>query len=339
MASPIKIRADADFAALLKAAKNAGKSLDELIEDFDDVEDASQDATRTAERGFKEMDRDSDKAGRSIERNLKDGFDEAASEADGTAREVAASFDGSAESIGEGFQELAANAFAGFGPAGAVAGAAAAAAIGAAMAADTAWVEEQQARVEGLYGVMLDEQTKLLESSMLLAQAQELIGDKDKFQQAQEYAEVLGLDMNTVIGALIGDTDDLAAAQKRVQEKLAATNDEVSSFSSTQGKAATDAQKLNSQLQKANNAFLDVEDSANTAGKKYDAFAGFASRAKAETSKAGDEVFNLNEQIGRIPATKDTTVKVRVDDSEYQRWVRTYAGQMDNIIKFGRPVY
>jgi hypothetical protein len=51
-------------------------------------------------------------------------------EANQTSREVAASFDGSIESIAGGFQELAANALGGFGPAGQLAGLAVAAGIG-----------------------------------------------------------------------------------------------------------------------------------------------------------------------------------------------------------------
>ncbi len=60
----------------------------------------------------------------------KSGMDDFKQEANQTARESAASFDGSAESIVDVFQEVAANAFQGFGPAGAVAGLAIAAGIG-----------------------------------------------------------------------------------------------------------------------------------------------------------------------------------------------------------------
>jgi hypothetical protein len=56
-------------------------------------------------------------------------------EANQTSREVAASFDGSIESIAGGFQELAANALGGFGPAGIVAGLGIAAGIGLGMKA------------------------------------------------------------------------------------------------------------------------------------------------------------------------------------------------------------
>jgi hypothetical protein len=80
---------------------------------------------------------DSRTAGKEVDRNLRDGTDgakagihEVGDEAASTAKETAASFDGSAESIVGAFQEVSANAFAGFGPAGLVAGLAAAAGIG-----------------------------------------------------------------------------------------------------------------------------------------------------------------------------------------------------------------
>lgn len=66
-------------------------------------------------------------------KGAEDGVKEMGEEANSTAKEAAASFDGSAESIIDAFQEVAANAFAGFGPAGALAGLAIAAGIGIAV--------------------------------------------------------------------------------------------------------------------------------------------------------------------------------------------------------------
>lgn len=80
--------------------------------------------------------------GRATGRDIKDGFNDASrgaeefkDEAQQSAREAAASFDGSATSIVDYFQEVAANAFSGFGPAGVVAGLAVAGGIGLAVSA------------------------------------------------------------------------------------------------------------------------------------------------------------------------------------------------------------
>lgn len=63
-------------------------------------------------------------------KEASEGLDEVKESSRSNAIEVAASFDGSAQSIADGFQGLAAEVFAGFGPAGVVAGLAAAAGIG-----------------------------------------------------------------------------------------------------------------------------------------------------------------------------------------------------------------
>lgn len=130
---PLEDAADA-FDDLEKAAKNADldKELDKaadhtnvLSDELDDTRDklkklgyAARDAGDDTRRG---MDR------------AEDGVKEFGDEANSTAKEAAASFDGSAESIIDAFQEVAANAFAGFGPAGALAGLAIAAGIGIAV--------------------------------------------------------------------------------------------------------------------------------------------------------------------------------------------------------------
>lgn len=129
--------------ALEDVARDARKTEDAL-EDVGDgtkkVGDEADDMARKFRDDFDKVRKDSKDAGDAIGRNVKDGTDRAGQgmddfkdEADGTAREAAASFDGSAESIADTFQELAANAFAGFGPAGAVAGIAAAAGLGIAI--------------------------------------------------------------------------------------------------------------------------------------------------------------------------------------------------------------
>jgi methyl-accepting chemotaxis protein len=113
-------------------AKDGSKSTDKLERSFDDT----RKETAKVERGFKDLadtaKRESNTAGDAIGRNVKrgtddaqDGIKEIGNEAASTAKESAASFDGSAASIGDAFQEVAANAFSSFGPAGLIAGVAA----------------------------------------------------------------------------------------------------------------------------------------------------------------------------------------------------------------------
>jgi hypothetical protein len=117
------------------------KDVTERLEDgFKDAEKAAKDLGTKADAAFDGISADARKAGKDVGKSQKDGFKEAegglkdfGEEANSTAKESAASFDGSAESILGSFQEVAANAFAGFGPAGAIAGLAAAAGIGIAI--------------------------------------------------------------------------------------------------------------------------------------------------------------------------------------------------------------
>lgn len=105
-----KEAADATKKLEKETKETADTISDEFRRSYARMKDAQRDATRSAEEGLGE---------------LKD-------ESRSTAKEAAASFDGSAESIIDTFQEVAANAFAGFGPAGLIAGVAVAAGIGTA---------------------------------------------------------------------------------------------------------------------------------------------------------------------------------------------------------------
>ncbi|PTT22612.1 hypothetical protein DBR36_01510 [Microbacterium sp. HMWF026] len=151
--------------------KDLSKDLDKVADSLDDLASEAKTSERATEGvadGLSEMGREGESAGDKLEASFssmvadakkaeraakdvgdagknigdgvkrgteraKEGMSEFKSEANSTARESAASFDGTGESITDVFQEVAANAFAGFGPAGAAAGLAIAAAFGAMM--------------------------------------------------------------------------------------------------------------------------------------------------------------------------------------------------------------
>jgi len=130
-------------------AKTAAKSLDTVDASLKDTATEAKSTESKASDAFKGIAADAKAAGKKVGDSQKQGFKEAESgvkefgdEANSTAKESAASFDGSAESIIGSFQEVAANAFAGFGPAGAIAGLAAAAGIGIAITQMQAGAEE-----------------------------------------------------------------------------------------------------------------------------------------------------------------------------------------------------
>lgn len=120
------------------ATKDSRKEIDKLQETIKDVNKAAKnfgvDGGRDIGDGVKKGTDDA-----------KEGLGEFKDEANSTAREAAASFDGSAESIGDAFQEVAANALAGFGPIGAGAGLLIAAGLGVAFTKITEGKEETEA--------------------------------------------------------------------------------------------------------------------------------------------------------------------------------------------------
>lgn len=140
----IKIALVEDVKSFLTGMKKSEDATDKFADSLDDLSRGGDDALDKLERSFRDVQQAGSKAGKDVGDDLNRGFDKAGEgaqeferEAASTARESAASFDGSAESIGDAFQEVAANAFAGFGPAGAAAGLAAAVGLGIALQALT----------------------------------------------------------------------------------------------------------------------------------------------------------------------------------------------------------
>lgn len=112
---------------LSDSMKDAQRKTELLGDEYTELRKKIDGVGKQGKDSFKEMKDASDKA--------KEGVSELKDESNSTAKEAAASFDGSAESIVDAFQEVAANAFSGFGPAGALAGLAIAAGIGIATSA------------------------------------------------------------------------------------------------------------------------------------------------------------------------------------------------------------
>jgi ABC-type transporter Mla subunit MlaD len=154
----IDIAFTADTSKVVKETKNIGDALEKVADELEDTGKDAKDLDTKVSAAFKSMSKDADtaadkmddslsgtfrqmgqdakRAGDDIGREVKSGTDKAGegleemkAESAGTAREAAASF-GSIEDSADVLQEVLANAFAGFGPAGMAAGIAAAAGIG-----------------------------------------------------------------------------------------------------------------------------------------------------------------------------------------------------------------
>lgn len=249
------------------SVKDAAKSVDKLEDALDDGGDAAKKMDKTISRAFESMEEEAKKAskgtrsaaqdafqdiereskdtGRAVERNLGDGFDgasegvqELGEEAQSEAREMASSFDGSVESIAEMFQSLAANAFAGFGPAGAAAGLAAAVGLGLAISklqesaevnteAKTAMAElGREIYATGGELDSADIAGKIADISFSLATEDSWMkwGDQAETYVGLVKASMEGLEKVDIQDAFKGLAGDVEAAA-RAQETLASANE------------------------------------------------------------------------------------------------------------------
>lgn len=275
----------ADASAAIRESGKLGDALDDVADQLEDLGDAGKDVDKQVSNAFRDMKDDARTAGRSLEsdvsgafrsvaadakaagktigREVKDGTDKAGDglgelkdEAAGTAREAAASF-GSMEDGLDALQEVAANAFAGFGPAGMAAGIAAAAGIGFAITAmqDAAATstEAKQAAVDmvdaiadaggNLENVDLAERIKswgreVLEDNWMTFWADE---SSTKFQETAKDAEAFGVKAADAIRAASGSAedsrkfleetaDDWQTLNKRVEEGTRVSADGAISF-------------------------------------------------------------------------------------------------------------
>lgn len=212
--------------------KRAGAGVEDISDALDDMAEEAQDAGNGMERTFRDIARSADDTGRKVGKDLDKGFDRAKKgaddfkrEANSTARESAASFTGSAEDIGDAFQEVAANALEGFGPAGAAAGLAIAGAVGIAttklqeMAEQT---EENKRRFSEMYQQAAEDGRTFLDQAQIIAASQDLLFNPDRadeYKQSLKDANTLGIEANDIILARSGDEEALQRVMKATEDQ------------------------------------------------------------------------------------------------------------------------
>ncbi|MET0725931.1 MAG: hypothetical protein ABWY36_06240 [Leifsonia sp.] len=249
MAKGISISVAADTRAFSTGVKSGVLDpLEDVEKALDDVgregeksgrklEDAYKDAQRDTERLEKAnkdladtIKRETTKSSKEIKSMGKEGLDDFKEESNSTAKEFAASFDGSIESVTGGIQEIAANAFSGFGPAGAAAGLVAAAGLGVVMSAITSQQEAADAlkqKFEDAYKTAAEDGKTFLDAAAIQAAALDILFDSQSRKDAGRDAKLLGVDLTTMVRALAGDEEALNAAiqtgiDKREEVKAAA---------------------------------------------------------------------------------------------------------------------
>lgn len=249
----INIDLVADVKDVIRGTDKIGDALTDVADDLKDVGKAGEKVEDKVSDAFKTMGKEADTAGDKIDGKVSDAFrglgkdaktsgdkigksvkagtDEAGegldnlkSESASTAAESAASFDGSAESIIGSFQEIAANAFSGFGPAGAAAGLAMAVGVGMAVTALQEGAEKAAAMKEKAVD-MVDkiaeaggDLTKMDLSDTIKEWGREVLEDNwvtvwadessTKFQQTAQDAKDFGVSSRDAIRAAAGSAAD-----------------------------------------------------------------------------------------------------------------------------------
>ena len=244
--------------SVVDVQKDGDKSLEKLESSFADVAKASRDAGDDVKKSFGGGTR---AAVLEAEDGLKDFKDESMS----TAKESAASFDGSAESIVDSFQEIAANAFVGFGAAGAIAGLAAAAGIGLASAALIQAEEDSKeatARVQNFGNAIIDTGFSTASLEKINENLLLILGNADdapkKFKDIEDAAKKTGLKASTLALAYAGNEDAInsmvdaaTAAYKPMAEQAKAMGVAVSEEGEAYADIVTELKKVQEETEMA----------------------------------------------------------------------------------------
>lgn len=371
----IKIPITADARDVIRATDDVEEALEDVADALDDMTrdtkagadkaeravDDLADTFRDAQKRAKDLGDAGKDAGDDVNRGMEraeEGVEEFRDEANSTAREAAASFDGSAESIADMFQEVAANAFAGFGPAGAVAGLAAAAGIGMAAAGFEAMNEAEQAsreRAAEWADAYVEAGGRILNASQLVEKARAIITDPELYKQAEENAKDWGVSESVALLAMAGDTNALTEAREgladkeaRVSEALGKTGGDIrglshdmrtmredvstgtESLSALTGEMDAGAQQadvystsLRLLAENTEGATRTVDEFGDTVVTLPD---GKQIYIDAETGKATDNVSAIERKIYGIP---DGSASVNVDTSGAQRTVDSFIRSND----------
>jgi hypothetical protein len=331
----IRIPIIADVIDALRGAKKLGESFEDVADSLDEVttgarpagaavEDVGDHAGATSrdaaemERSFKDafdsVRKESKDAGDGVSDSMRHGtegasasVEEFGSEANSTAKETAASFDGSAESITGAFQEIAANAFQGFGPAGAVAGLAAAAGIGIVtnrMEEAKEKAQETAQEVADIAGELIDLGSHKLGPEQVADALNEMAttaeDGKIPLDELRKVADKAGISYSDYAQGVAGDSSALQRSYDEVQGALGEYQSELDRVDKAHGhnsEASVSFRKSQQDnvgaLLAASDALLEQDatlDRASTTAKNYaDASAGITvqtERQAAETEHA-----------------------------------------------------
>lgn len=245
----------------------------------------------------------------------KEGLDDFKQEANQTARETAASFDGSFESIVDMAQETAANAFGGFGPAGAVAGLAAAAGIGLAMAGfeDVQKAQEEATRLASEWAdKFVESGQRVATTAQQTAEILAFVADPEQYKAATENAELWGVTVSDAILAMVGNTGAMQIVEDgldRQREAAAKATAEAQKLTEAAGGTLLTLTLEEQNLQKAESAWKKHTDAMRIGGQQADA----ASEALLRLIEQENDVATAIDEVGNKVVTLPDSTEIFID--------------------------
>lgn len=370
---PIKISLVEDVSSVIKGSEDASRAFDKVADSLDDlareakqsgdklgdgISDGVKDASKSVERlddTFADMvrsvKRDSKKLGDDLgddvkrgAREAESGLDEFKSEASSTARESAASFDGSADDIADSFQEVAANALAGFGPIGAAAGLALAVGFGTFLARTKEDTEKAKQAVSDMYDDMLQSGADFLSREFIADQIGKIYqGAEDaaiKINDLRKLAETSNIPEPLLARALVGDQaarDRVKTAITEQRAALTATLDEATAKGGNMAPVLAPAikalQDIEKELAGTSESFGEAQKNASAASAAVNGIIAPTKGAAASAEDARAKYNGLGQEIANLPAP---VIRPELDLSEARRAMRQFSDGSYQVTVRGR---
>lgn len=363
MGKPIELDVLANVRGFQKGTDDVADALDDVADALDDIVRDGDRASDELERSFRDLTRASSDTGRDIGKDFRDGFKRAEAgagefrdEANSTMRETAASISSVDDAL-DAVQEIAANAFAGFGPVGAGAGLVTALGLGLVteeLRKQDEEAAELKASLTGAYIAAADEGRNYLDVQQVIAEAAAIYEDTEgRLKTATEEAARLNIDRALVVQAMAGDEDAIlaviAAGNDKISERRDTLEDELTIESNRVGVIDTERGALENIVNKYEER-LGIQQEAKANAEEYlgvvDA-QGKEERDNIARAKAADaarwEAQAAAIQRARDLASQPATLEVRVSTAEAERRIRELTNRAYEVsvgvrYRNGKPV-
>lgn len=317
-----------------KALEDLGKTRgpEQLERDLRDAQktteklaDETKDTARAIEQEYRDSYRKMKNSADDAFDGAKRGADDFKSEASQSIRETAASFSSVEDGL-DAVQEIAANAFSGFGPVGA--GAGLVAALGLGLVTEELRNQQEAAdrlkeRLTSAYIEAAAESRNYLDAAQITSESAAIYEDAERLAKATADATRLGIDRQLVVQAMAGDEDALNAVIQAGIDLQA----EAASKATDRGKAGESI--LGTELQQdaalvgivaRYREQLGIQDEARAKAQEYLGIVDTQKAKEAEQSSAAREAMTergraLEDFYKKASNPPNPTVRVDVDDS------------------------